>query len=417
MVNKLLCYGLAIAFALQTIGQETIHISGKVVDESTNEPLSFSTVSIMGTSEGVVSNFQGVFELTLRKASLQDTLYVSMLGYQPLKVTAADYLKAGSSALKLKESIVILEEVAVTERKLSAKEIVGKVLEKIPKNYPITPYLLSGFTRSHTYECGKYRKLYEADFEVYGGGYHKKTPEKVYINQARQSQKVTYYHSKVLRANSNPFNAMSHINDVLFRSYSLNLKNNSYEIEKYLIDEDELIFVIKTTHSKFVTHTLYIHSADYALLKVIMEMDTPEGEDWNPFLNKGSSSDSLDFQVTRIKKAVQFEKKEMRYYTKYMDWLIAGTLTFQESGETFGDWGFRFETMFNEVITENPTKPSKEKLFNFRAQKAPKSTPYIDAFWESYTPIEDFPASPEIVKDLQVNGSLDSQFKKTAEQQ
>ena len=157
---------------------------------------------------------------------------------------------------------------------------------------------------------------------------------------------------------------MSHINDVLFRSYSLQTNQNTYEIDKYSIVDDQLIYVIKTNHSKYVTHTMYINADDYALLKVKMEMSTPEDEEWNPLLNRGPSNDSLDFIVTTISKTIQFEQNEDRYYTKYMDWLVEGILTNQETKEETCDWGFRFETMFDGVISEGVIKPTKDNLMN-----------------------------------------------------
>jgi len=396
-------------------GQENYTILGKISNAATKEPLAFSTINISGTSEGVVSNFLGVFEFTFSTRYADDSLFVSMLGFKPQIIAIKGLTLDSELDIQLEESIVMLEEIEVSGKKLSALEIVKKVIENIPNNYPDAPYLLHGFTRSHKRECGKYLKLYEADFEVYGTGYHKKTPEKIYINEARQSNDVPYYHSRVLRANSNPFNSMGHINDVLFRSHSLNTKSNQYVIDSYLVDDGDLIYVIKTNHSKYVTHTMYINAENYALLKVKMEMSTPEGEDWNPHLNKGVSSDSLDFKVTQLVKTVQFEKKNDRYFTKYMDWLIEGNLTFQDSKEKFCNWGFRFETMFDQVVSENVTKPSKEKLLNFRSSKEPKSTKYNPRFWEHYTLIKDFPVTPQIVKDLEEMGALEMQFEQTAE--
>lgn len=405
---------LTLFISLLVEGQDTYTLSGKVSNANTKEPLAFSTISISETSEGVVSNFQGFFVFTFPAKHADDSLFVSMLGFKPKKIAIKELALDSELDIQLEESIVILEEVEVSERQLSAREIVEKVIENIPNNYPVAPYLLRGFTRSHKHECGKYLKLYEADFEVYGTGYHKKTPEKIYINEARQSEAVPYYHSKVLRANSNPFNSMGHVNDVLFRSHSLGLKYNRYEIDKYLIEDDELIYVIKTNQSKYVTHTMHVKAENYALLKATMKMTTPEGEDWNPHLNKGVSSDSLDFKVTQLVKTIQFEKKKDRYYAKYMDWLIEGTLSFQESKEKFCDWGFRFETMFDEVVTRDVTKPSREKLLNFRSQKEPKSTKYNASFWDNYQSVKDFPVSPEILEDLKVNGALEEQFKQSA---
>ena len=414
MNTRLVFQSLVLLCALEVTCQKSMRVSGQIVDQETKEPLAFSTISIMGTPKGVVSNFLGSFEFSFSEEHAKDTLYFSMLGYQPKRIPINQLKNGQGLDIQLQESIVVLDEVSVSEKKLSALDIVTKVIEEIPSNYPTEPYLLKGFTRSHKHECGQYLKLYEAAFEVYGGGYHKKTPEKIYINEARQSQEVPYYHSRVIRSNSNPFNAMGHINDVLFRSNSLKLNFNRYVIDKIIEEDGDLIYVIKTNHSAHVTHTMYIHADSYALLKVKMEMGTPDSIDWNPLLNKGVSSDSLNFKVTRVSKTIQFEEKKGRYFAKYMDWLIAGDLTYKETEEEFCEWGFRFETMFDEVITQNVAKPSKDRLLNFRSVKEPQSTKYNPKFWEEYSLTKDFPITPQIISDLEKNGKLEEQYKEMA---
>ena len=144
-------------------------------------------------------------------------------------------------------------------------------------------------------------------------------------------------------------------------------------------------------------------------------MATPESEEWNPYLNKGPSSDSLDFKVTRISKTIQFAKEKGQYHAKYMDWLVEGLLYRQETNEEFCDWGFRFETMFDKVITKNVQKQSKEFLMNPKSKSDPESTVYNRAFWESYPPIKDFPVNQQILEDLETKMPLDMQFKKSTE--
>ncbi|WP_462248516.1 carboxypeptidase-like regulatory domain-containing protein [Ekhidna sp.] len=398
------------------LGQESYKLSGNIINADTKEPLAFSTISIAGTNAGVVTNFEGAFEISIPATYKGDSLLVSMLGFKPKKLAINSQLNTSNATIALEENILMLQEVEVNERKLTALDIVSKVIDNIPNNYPTKPYLLEGFTRSHKHECGKYVTLFEAAFELYGMGYHKKSPEKIYIKESRQSQHTPYYHSRVLRNNRNLFISMNHINDVLFRGFSLKLKYNKYEIDKYLVDNDELIYVIKTNHSEHVTHTLHINANDFALMKVNMEMGTPEGSEWNPLMNKGPSSDSLEFKVTRISKTVQFAKKGDTYFSKYMDWLVEGKLYSTETKNEFCDWGFRFENMFNNAVFEDVQKPSNALLMNPRSKKDPTSTPYNSEFWSNYAPIVEFPITPQIVIDLEVNGPIEKQFQQSSKQ-
>ena len=411
-MSKLLCIAM-LGFTLTTYAQTPITITGKVMDAETKEPLAFSTISLLGTSQGAVSNFMGEFTFTLERKQKRDTLFVSMLGFEPIKKSILELDLRERWEIELEESVVMLEEVEVNEAELSALDIVNRVLINIPDNYPTTPYLLHGFTRSHKRECGKYVALYEADFDLFGQGYLKKSPERIYVKESRQSQHVPYFHSRVLRNNRNLFISMRHINDVLFRSYSLQTNSNTYVIDKYAVDDTRLIYVIKTNHSRFVSHTMYVNANDFALLKVVMEMETPTNEKWNPLLNKGPSSDSLDFKVTRISKTIQFEQTENTYHTKYMDWLVEGNLMYQNTDSAVCDWGFRFETMFDKASTQDIQKPSKQYLMNPKSKKDPPLTPYNEVFWSSYPPITAFPITAQIVEDLELEVPLIQQFKRS----
>lgn len=401
--------------ASQLLAQEMMRFTGQIVDADTGEPLAFSTINLDGTTTGAVSNFEGYFDFTCTPQSVGDTIKVSMLGYKPLSLSVSELKDRANLTIEMEEHVIQLAEVVVNERQLTAIEIVNKVIDNIPNNYPDAPYLIEGFTRSHKHECGQYVTLYEAVFELNGRGYHKKSPEKIFIREARQSQHQPYYHSRVLRNNRNLYNSMAHINDVLYRSYSLKTAHHRYAIDKYVIEEESLVYVIKTTQSEYVKHTLYVNADDFALLKVVMEMDTPEGEDWNPHLNKGASSDSLSFKVTRISKTIQFEKQKDRYFSKYMDWLVEGKLYYTTTQETFCNWGFRFENMFGTAQYPFQEKLSYEGLMNPRSKKDPASTAYKPGFWETHPLLKEFPIPPQIVKDLEVNGSLESQFKQTSE--
>ena len=81
-MKKLLLFSLMILSSFMTFAQ----ISGKVVDVDSNQPLPGATVLVQGTSDGVVTDFDGVF--TIDSATVGNTLVVSYLGYETQTVTA-----------------------------------------------------------------------------------------------------------------------------------------------------------------------------------------------------------------------------------------------------------------------------------------------------------------------------------------
>ena len=81
-MKKLLLFSLMILSSFMTFAQ----ISGKVVDVDSNQPLPGATVLVQGTSDGVVTDFDGVF--TIDSATAGNALVVSYLGYETQTVTA-----------------------------------------------------------------------------------------------------------------------------------------------------------------------------------------------------------------------------------------------------------------------------------------------------------------------------------------
>ena len=118
------------------MGQESYKLNGNIINAETKEPLAFSTISIDGTTDGVVTNFEGAFEILIPATYKDDSLLVSMLGYKQKRLAINSQLNRSNITIALEENILMLQEVEVNERKLTALDIVTKVIENIPNNYP-----------------------------------------------------------------------------------------------------------------------------------------------------------------------------------------------------------------------------------------------------------------------------------------
>jgi TonB-dependent receptor len=92
-------------------------IKGKVIDISNNEPLSYATISIKGTSIGVISNLDGEFEIK-NIVSGKKTLLFNYIGYTPLEVDVevgpGKIIDIGTKELGL--ASIMGEEVVITSQ-------------------------------------------------------------------------------------------------------------------------------------------------------------------------------------------------------------------------------------------------------------------------------------------------------------
>ncbi len=91
--------------------QEETSISGKVLNASNNVALVNVHVVNLNTVKGSLSGKEGAFKI---RASVNDTLYFSYLGFKSIRVRVTnDWLKFGEIRIKMTELSIALEEVLV----------------------------------------------------------------------------------------------------------------------------------------------------------------------------------------------------------------------------------------------------------------------------------------------------------------
>lgn len=142
-------FSLLFAFSLRAMAQNSTLITGRVLSESTKEPVPYAHISIPGTGIGTIANGEGRFRLIVPIVYEGKQVKISCIGY-------ADYLfpikKGGEENLivLLNESSHALESVTIKPNDL-AKKIILQAIENIPINYPDTPEILKGFVTEKAY--------------------------------------------------------------------------------------------------------------------------------------------------------------------------------------------------------------------------------------------------------------------------
>jgi hypothetical protein len=97
--------------------QENTTVKGVVINSADDSPLEGVNIVNLNQVVGTSTNEKGEFEM---KAEPNDTLHFSYLGFKSIKVRVTnDWLKFGSSKIKLTESALALEQVVVNQLKLT----------------------------------------------------------------------------------------------------------------------------------------------------------------------------------------------------------------------------------------------------------------------------------------------------------
>ncbi len=118
---------ISISSIAQEITLDTIH--GKVLNAANDVPLSNANIINLSSVDGTITADDGSFKIA---ASVNDTLYFSYLGFEPIQVQVTeDWLKYGDVKIKMTEVGIALEEVVLKPIKLTG------YLEIDAKNIPI----------------------------------------------------------------------------------------------------------------------------------------------------------------------------------------------------------------------------------------------------------------------------------------
>ncbi len=96
-------------------------ISGKIIDKETLESLEFANIMILNKEKGTSSDKNGIFQMKIIEEQLEDTLIISFIGYESLKICIKDL---PFKPIKLTQKPIELNEVVVKTDKKNKKKIV-----------------------------------------------------------------------------------------------------------------------------------------------------------------------------------------------------------------------------------------------------------------------------------------------------
>lgn len=121
-------------FLLLTCNSFCQNITGKIIDSSTGEIISYANI-VINDKENIISNGEGYFNLSENDIEDKTSLTISCIGYVLQKINVQE-LKAMQNIVKLTPSVIELNEVNISNEKLSPYEIMANVKANFKTNYP-----------------------------------------------------------------------------------------------------------------------------------------------------------------------------------------------------------------------------------------------------------------------------------------
>lgn len=93
---------------------ENIVLDGKIVEKGTHLPLAYVNIGILNKPKGTVTDTTGYFSFAINHQDLSDTLQVSIVGYNTLRIPVSHFLISANKQIELTVRIQQLAEVTVT---------------------------------------------------------------------------------------------------------------------------------------------------------------------------------------------------------------------------------------------------------------------------------------------------------------
>lgn len=181
-------------------------VEGKVVDETSGQPVVFANVFLSGSSIGTVTNSDGEFILKVPKNSSQQSISVTYLGYKTKEVSFAQATN-GNLKIKLAPSSVSLKEIVVKAEEPEA--LVRKALAAVKGNYSLSPEMQTGFYRETIKQNRNYVSISEAVLDIYKAPYRESfESDRVKVFKGRNGKDVKKADTVLVKLQGGPHTSM-----------------------------------------------------------------------------------------------------------------------------------------------------------------------------------------------------------------
>ncbi len=134
----------SVALHAQQSGKIVKTIKGKVINASTNEPVSYTNIGLEGTFHGTASDGEGNFELKIPQEFASKNIYFSAVGFKKRQFPVNSLFDKEFNIIKIESQSYGIDDVNIAAQNMVLIRILRMASENIPYNYIHGPYNLIG---------------------------------------------------------------------------------------------------------------------------------------------------------------------------------------------------------------------------------------------------------------------------------
>jgi hypothetical protein len=383
--------------AADSFAQEAyISIKGKVVDKESKEPIPYASIYIKDKPIGTTSNEEGVFLFHIPSKFDQDTLIISVIGYNKFK-SAVSLMEKNDNPIELIQSTILIQEVTISasKKESTAKEIVKRAYERIPENYPMKPFIIDGFFRDLQKEDDKPVALLEAAlrfrYKDYNPGY-----EEVEIIEVKKSFNKRHPVNGTYDRQNSIVDLMED-NYIKHRFGPIRGKGWRFVVDSIITYDNLTVYKISGRKNASESTEMYIDSKDFSIIKLELRTQMVNGQFYRRYLNL---PDPYGQQETSVRTIFEFQKIDNKMYLKYQREEDTYNLFNKTTNEIVLRQAYVKELFVNNVV-QIPSDSLINEQMNINKSVEGQARPYNALFWRYYNiPIETAKFSA-ITKQLQ----------------
>lgn len=144
IMKTLTIFFLALCLSISTFaqkGSKLVHtVKGKVVDASSNRPVSYTNIGLDGTFYGTASDAEGNFELKIPEEMVDKAIYFSAVGFTNVQFPVKNLFEKEFNVVKLEAQSYGVDEVDVAAQNMVLIRILRMASENIKYNYGAGPF-------------------------------------------------------------------------------------------------------------------------------------------------------------------------------------------------------------------------------------------------------------------------------------
>ena len=364
--------------------QEVTYITGLIIDAESLEPLPFATIGLKNKGKGTVSNNSGEFGLNITPDCINDTLYVSYLGFYGREIPVRQSF-GNNFTITMKREFISIPEIII--RNQIPQEIIYKTLSSIPHNYGNTPAYLTGFYREGILRKNELQTYSEAILQIFKSPYSGSLlNDQIKVFKSRKIENVNSTDTLTVRLKAGlstclELDGVKNYFDFIDRQ---SITQYSYRLTDIVSFDDESAFEIEFVQKEEVDLPLFkgnifINTSDFAILRAEFEINPAY---MNKIKESFISSPSREFNTwpVSVKYSVNYRKVNDRYFLSH----VRGDLLFvtRQKKKLFNtQFNVFFELAITAINLKNVTRFEREELAPIHSVFSKTITSYDPVFW------------------------------------